>query len=413
MVKITDRGCKLRRMSNLCLYILGNGADECTSGFMSVDRMDFILGNEGSLDYRHNYQGIFPEINFTCNGSIQSWIFGARWKGNIDSFTELQIWRPVSGDDEAYTLVGNTTIITEENTTKLYHYPLSSPLSFQAGDILGIFQPHNSKGQLLLGYEYKEEEDYTLGYFYSGSDSPDSPFTPFSQLNINGLFTTKNVHIIVNVITGECYINTFLYTLMTPYLNIIEPPDCGYGFMSVERMRLVLSDDTENDMHTDRRQQITPDIKFTCDGMITKWIIAAQWQGGSMLYPELQVWRNIGNDSYQKINGTFIEPPENKDNDIYEYDNFTPIPFQSGDILGIFIPQTDSSRLRILSEDVNSPNNYYLSTSDTASVSPYNMIDIQTNPSVMTQGYHPMVTVEIGKNHYYYYTTLTLDYAYI
>ena len=60
---------------------------------------------------------------------------------------------------------------------------------------------------------------------------------------------------------------------------------------------------------------------------------------------------------------------------------------------------------------MNSPNNYYLSTSDMASVSPYNMIDIQTNPSVMTQGYHPMVTVEIGKNHYYCYTTLTLDYG--
>ena len=189
--------------------------------------------------------------------------------------------------------------------------------------------------------------------------------------------------------------------------------DCTSGFMSVERMRLLLDiDNTEGHIHTDRRQQITPDIRFTCDGMITKWIIAAQWQGGSMLYPELQVWRNIGNDTYQKINGTFIEPPEEDiDNDIYEYDNFTPIPFQSGDILGIFIPQTDSSRLRILSEDVNSPNNYYLSTSDTASVSPYNMIDIQTNPSVMIQGYHPMVTVEIGKNHYYYYTTLTLDYG--
>ena len=52
--------------------LLGNGADDCTSGFMSVDRMDIILGNEGTLLYGYNYLGIFPEVVFTCNGTIQS-----------------------------------------------------------------------------------------------------------------------------------------------------------------------------------------------------------------------------------------------------------------------------------------------------------------------------------------------------
>ena len=132
------------------------------------------------------------------------------WIGNSESL-QLQIWRPVNGIDEAYTLVESTTIITEENTTKLYHYPLSSPLSFQEGDILGIFQPYGLHSQLILAYEYKEEkqEDYQLGYYYV-SDS-DSSFIPFSQLNINELYSTRNIHTIVNVITGACYINTFLH----------------------------------------------------------------------------------------------------------------------------------------------------------------------------------------------------------
>ena len=90
---------------------------------MSVDRMDFILGNEGTLPDGSNSQGIFPETYFTCSGTIQSWIFGAQWIG-ASELLQLQIWRAVSGNDDLYILVESTTVnITEENETQLYHYP--------------------------------------------------------------------------------------------------------------------------------------------------------------------------------------------------------------------------------------------------------------------------------------------------
>ena len=112
-----------------------------------------------------------------------------------------------NGNDGLYTLVESTTIITEENTTKLYHYPLSSPLSFQEGDILGIFQPYGLHSQLILAYEYKEEkqEDYQLGYYYVSNS--ESSIIPLSYFNITGQSGTRNVNMLVNVITGECYIN--------------------------------------------------------------------------------------------------------------------------------------------------------------------------------------------------------------
>ena len=164
--------------------------------------------------------------------------------------------------------------------------------------------------------------------------------------------------------------------------------------MSVERMRILLGLDTVNQWSFQtKRQQITPDIRFTCDGMITKWIIGAYTAGGS-LNPELQVWRNIRNDVYQKINGTFIDVTTSRPNRIYEYSNFSPIPFQAGDILGVFIPGQVSSNLALLSEDTTSPTNYYLTTDSTDSESPYDMMDIS---SVMSQGYHPLVSVEIGR----------------
>ena len=144
-----------------------------------------------------------------------------------------------------------------------------------------------------------------------------------------------------------------------------------------------------------QRQQITPDIKFTCDGMITKWIVGADWDNSDSLYPELQVWRNIGNDTYQKRNGTVITIPSVSSNRIYEYDNFSPIPFQAGDILGVFLPRDSDARLCLRSENTNSPTNYYLATVD--SESPFDTIDIQSTQSLRSEAYHPLVSVEIGK----------------
>ena len=180
-----------------------------------------------------------------------------------------------------------------------------------------------------------------------------------------------------------------------------DPPGCGRGFMSVERMRFILNIEMHGVLvSTVSRQQITPDMKFTCDGMITKWIIGAFSNPLENQHPELQVWRNIGNNTYQKIDETFIEPATLIDNysySIYEYDSFSPIPIKSGDILGIFIPAADSSRLALLSENTDSPTNYYLPTGE-SSESPYDTFDIQSIPPVIEAEYWPMVTVEIGKN---------------
>ena len=166
--------------------------------------------------------------------------------------------------------------------------------------------------------------------------------------------------------------------------------------MSMERMRILLRLDNVNQRSFQtKRQQITPDIRFTCDGMITKWIIGA-YMAGSFFNPELQVWRNIRNDIYQKINGTFIDVTTSSryEYSVYEYSNFSPIPFQAGDILGVFIPRFYYSNLVLLSENTTSPTNYYLTTDSTVSESPYDMMDIS---SVMSQSYHPLVSVEIGK----------------
>ena len=162
------------------------------TGFMSVDRMDALLGNLGDTTDSGNTQAIFPEVSFTCDGSIQRWVLGARWDGH-EEYIELQIWRPTGNG--AYTKVGYTTIIVN-GPAALYVYVVSPPLAFQAGDVLGYYQPDPSRSQLRVRFE-REGREPQLVYFYT------DPTSPASVLNITATTVSNDIfQILVNVVTG-------------------------------------------------------------------------------------------------------------------------------------------------------------------------------------------------------------------
>ena len=160
---------------------------------MSLDRMDRLLGNIGTKVFANNLQVIYPEVRFTCNGNIQSWVFGAHFFGHNSLFTELQIWRPTGNG--VYTKVGYTTINTARSDSELYGYPLSPPLPFQAGDVLGYYQPEPSLSQssLLLAQDGRENQ---LEYLYSRTG-------PANLLNITLGNRSIAFQLFVNVVTGK------------------------------------------------------------------------------------------------------------------------------------------------------------------------------------------------------------------
>ena len=174
-------------------------------------------------------------------------------------------------------------------------------------------------------------------------------------------------------------------------LFVSDPPGCGCGFMSVERMRHFLNLETVSDLvNPSQSQRLSPEMRFTCDGMITKWIFGADFNMDGNSNPELQIWRNIENKTYKKINGTLIELPLTQDSRVYEYDDFHPIPVKSGDILGVFTPDRDSSRLRLLFENASTPSQYVVFTSN----STINKINVE---NTFMASYVPLVSVEFGK----------------
>ena len=116
--------------------ILGNQTCS-TVGFPTPEvlRQKVLEVNINRAITRDSQQRVFPDITFTCNGSITKWIVGAR-EGNSSS--ELQIWRR-SGSD--YTKVGSTQLTAQSLTSdpNVYEYIPSPPLGFQEGDVLGVY----------------------------------------------------------------------------------------------------------------------------------------------------------------------------------------------------------------------------------------------------------------------------------
>ena len=108
-----------------------------------------------------------------------------------------------------------------------------------------------------------------------------------------------------------------------------------------------------------RQQRLFPDIQFTCNGLITKWIVGAQTRTNGSRMPELQIWRNVSGNTFTKISSSLLILSENGINpNVYEYMPNPPLMFQDGDILGIHQPPVNESELVLYYQDNTGPVNY-------------------------------------------------------
>ena len=102
---------------------------------------------------------------------------------------------------------------------------------------------------------------------------------------------------------------------------------------------------------------LIPDINFTCNGTITRWIVGAKWEGDTPAYTELQIWRMSSDNEYIKIAGTNIIVGSENVSEVYEIDN--QLTFQEGDILGYFQPKKGNSELNLCLEKSDRITTYY------------------------------------------------------
>ena len=149
---------------------------------------------------RDNQQRLFPDINFTCNGSITKWIVGAEDEDD-KSLTELQIWRNTGGT--SYTKAGFSLLPSNTLSGTVAEYNLSTPLEFQEGDILGVYQPKHDKSALVV---YYQERDGPVNYREGNSalstvtlGRPENQYDyPLVTVEIStGTFVSQNILLIL------------------------------------------------------------------------------------------------------------------------------------------------------------------------------------------------------------------------
>ena len=130
-----------------------------------------------------------------------------------------------------------------------------------------------------------------------------------------------------------------------------------------------------NDVGVKANQRLFPEITFSCNGFIAEWIVGAKLQTNisSGQLPELQIWRSMDGDNYQKVGFNLLTSNSAPN---------PPLKFQKGDILGVYQPVDSEIQLSYQIND--GPINYQLDYTDAANIVPLSM-----------QYDYPLVTVEI------------------
>ena len=155
-----------------------------------------------------------------------------------------------------------------------------------------------------------------------------------------------------------------------------------------------------NTRQRNRAQRIIPSLRFDCDGAVTKWIVAASWNNGAAAtsFPDLQIWRNLSeNGVYTKVGNTTLIATSSNSSRLYEFAVEPSLPFQRGDILGIFQPNSSRSRLRIYYRTGSeNPLNYVFRPPGSVTEPPLETFTTSSS-GITQQTVLPLVTMELCK----------------
>ena len=178
-----------------------------------------------------------------------------------------------------------------------------------------------------------------------------------------------------------------MFSVTFYFVSITDPSSCTGSFPSRSVLRQGALDLNINQVRRrDGQQRLFPDITFTCNDSITKWIVGAEAENDNEL-PELQIWRNTGGASYTKA-GFSLLPSNTLSGTVAEYPLSTPLEFQEGDILGVYQPaRFQNSALVVYYQERDGPVNYEEGISALSTV---------TLGSPGIQYDYPLVTVEIS-----------------
>ena len=162
-------------------------------------------GNSVSGNFIHHGLRVTPGLNFTCNGSITGVMVGADVRteaGSLNDYPQVDVWR-ISDSVTTFRVDSNLTDIAayqgdySPDGVIFYNLSLTTPISFQSGDVLGVYQPPSDNSIVRMYFD----EDTT------------APYADFLNAS-NGLLNNRvihtgeaqdlfNQHVLINVMTGN------------------------------------------------------------------------------------------------------------------------------------------------------------------------------------------------------------------
>ena len=142
---------------------------------------------------------VIPGLNFSCAGSITSLLLVARIQtvaDNRNSYPEVQIWKTV-GQGFMYEKQASQEIrlaAGDFSPDGVLQYNLTTPLPFQIGDMLGVWQPEESQSVVQL--------------FYANDPTATVACTEplrfnFEIINVQGLTKVENQSLLLLPMTSE------------------------------------------------------------------------------------------------------------------------------------------------------------------------------------------------------------------
>ena len=151
---------------------------------------------------------------------------------------------------------------------------------------------------------------------------------------------------------------------MNVFLLGVSAGNCTQGFITRERLAdkaLLIGNFVDPNLNQNGIQLIMPGMTFTSSGSVVRWTFAAQYRASATQYPELQVWRENTTGTYVKIGNTSnMEPNQTAYLNVYEYVLDPPLQVLAGDVLGIYLPSSSSSRIHLSSMSDSNQVNWHI-----------------------------------------------------
>ena len=127
-------------------------------------------------------------------------------------------------------------------------------------------------------------------------------------------------------------------------------------------MDMYATSDTYNVRSRQRQQRISPGLKFTCTGTLTRWIIGARRTLTQPTnYLQLQIWRRRQGPSNTYDRTTFSDITAlntTDDLNVYEYIPNPPLQFRANDILGLYQPRIRDTQVIVYYQTRDGPQNF-------------------------------------------------------